>query len=204
MPTPRKSMRKLKEVLRLKWACGLTHRQISRAIDISVGAVSKFATQAAQAGLDWATAEALSDDELEARLKPVSSDAPAAASPVAQYYFARNTSIDSLRHIEDGAAVEHPNSAYDKVRLCLASFVGEHLQRLPRRGVLKDCLAHFVFKTPAAAANLSVGLKQLIFVLNLCPGAHKERYVFQLEEMFRLDTLWIEERRLKLGPIFKR
>jgi len=80
MPTPRMSMRKLKEVLRLKWVCGLTHRQISRAIGISVGAVSKFATQAAQAGLDWATAEALSDDELEARLKPVSSDAPAAAS----------------------------------------------------------------------------------------------------------------------------
>ena len=80
MPTPRMSMRKLKEVLRLKWVCGLTHRQISRAIGISVGAVSKFATQAAQAGLDWATAEALSDDELDARLKPVSSDAPAAAS----------------------------------------------------------------------------------------------------------------------------
>lgn len=80
MPTPRMSMRKLKEVLRLKWACGLTHRQISRAIGISVGAVSKFAAQAAQAGLDWATAEALSDDELDARLKPVSSDAPAAAS----------------------------------------------------------------------------------------------------------------------------
>lgn len=38
MPTPRMSMRKLKEVLRLKWACGLTHRQISRAIGISVGA----------------------------------------------------------------------------------------------------------------------------------------------------------------------
>jgi transposase len=74
------SMRKLKEVLRLKWACGLTHRQISQAIGISVGAVSKFAAQAAQAGLDWATAEALSDDELEARLNPVSSDAPAAAS----------------------------------------------------------------------------------------------------------------------------
>jgi hypothetical protein len=80
MPTPRMSMRKLKEVLRLKWACRLTHRQISRAIGISVGAVSKFAAQAAQAGLDWATAEALSDDELDARLKPVSSDAPAAAS----------------------------------------------------------------------------------------------------------------------------
>src|ERR1700754_1194889 len=80
MPTPRMSMRKLKEVLRLKWACGLTHRQISRAIGISVGAVSKFAAQATQAGLDWTAAEALSDDGLEARLKPVATDAPGAPS----------------------------------------------------------------------------------------------------------------------------
>jgi transposase len=73
------SMRKLKEVLRLKWACGLTHRQISRAIGISVGAVSKFAAQANQAGLDWAAAEALSDDELNARLRPAAADATATA-----------------------------------------------------------------------------------------------------------------------------
>ncbi len=57
MPTPRMSMRKSKEVLRLKWACGLTHRQISRAIGISFGDVSKFAAQASQAGLDWAVVE---------------------------------------------------------------------------------------------------------------------------------------------------
>ena len=77
MPTPRMSMRKLKEVLRLKWACGLTHRQISRAIGISVGAVSKFAAQASQAGLDWAAAEAMSDDELDARLRPAATNAAA-------------------------------------------------------------------------------------------------------------------------------
>lgn len=54
MPTPRMSMRKLKEVLRLKWECGLTHRQISRAVRVSVGAVSKFAGLVGRAGLDWA------------------------------------------------------------------------------------------------------------------------------------------------------
>lgn len=74
------SMRKLKEVLRLKWACGLTHRRISRAIGISVGAVSKFAAQASQAGLDWAAAEALSEDELNARRRPAATDATATAS----------------------------------------------------------------------------------------------------------------------------
>jgi Sigma-70, region 4 len=45
MPAHRMSMRKLKEVLRLKWVCGLSHRQISRAVGISVGAVSAYAAR---------------------------------------------------------------------------------------------------------------------------------------------------------------
>lgn len=68
MPAHRMSMRKLKEVLRLKWACGLSHRQISRAIGISVGAISAYAARASTAGLDWAAVEPLADDELEIRL----------------------------------------------------------------------------------------------------------------------------------------
>jgi DNA-directed RNA polymerase specialized sigma24 family protein len=53
------SMRKLKEVLRLKWVCGLSHRQISRAAGISVGAVSAYAARASAANLDWASVELL-------------------------------------------------------------------------------------------------------------------------------------------------
>ena len=62
-------MRKLKEVLRLKWVCGLSHRQISRAAGISVGAVSAYAARASAANLDWASVEPLADDELEAKLR---------------------------------------------------------------------------------------------------------------------------------------
>jgi transposase len=90
MPAHRTSMRKSKEVLRLKWACGLTHRQISRAVGISVGAVSKLAALASQAGLDWDRVEPLSDDDLEARLHP---SLPEAAS--------------SSRRIEPDYAVLH-------------------------------------------------------------------------------------------------
>jgi len=71
------SMRKLKEVLRLKWACGLSHRQISRAIGISVGAISAYAARASAAGLDWSAVEPLADDELEIRLElPAETTAP--------------------------------------------------------------------------------------------------------------------------------
>jgi len=53
MPTERMIMRKLKEILRLKLDCGLEHRQIQRAVGVSIGAVSKYCGLAEQAGLTW-------------------------------------------------------------------------------------------------------------------------------------------------------
>ena len=68
MPANRMTMRKIKEVLRLKWACGLSHRQIARATGVSVGAVSQYAAMAKAAGLDWPQADSLNEDTLEQRL----------------------------------------------------------------------------------------------------------------------------------------
>lgn len=68
MPANRMTMRKIKEVLRLKWACGLSHRQIARATGVSVGAVSQYAAMAKASGLDWPLAESLDEDALEQRL----------------------------------------------------------------------------------------------------------------------------------------
>ena len=86
MPAHRTSMLKLKEVLRLKWACGLSHRQISRAVGISVGAISEYAAQASAAGLDWTSVEPLDDDELERRLSGRSAPAPATTRRVVPDY----------------------------------------------------------------------------------------------------------------------
>ena len=89
MPAHRTSMRKLKEVLRLKWACGLSHRQIGRAVGISVGAISGYAALASAAGLDWTSIEPLSDDVIEQRLHPKSAmGQPAAGSKRIQPDFA--------------------------------------------------------------------------------------------------------------------
>ncbi len=41
MPTTRISMRQIKEVLRLKFAARLSHRQIARSLGLSVGVVAK-------------------------------------------------------------------------------------------------------------------------------------------------------------------
>ena len=68
MATERLSMRKIREILRHKWAVGLSHREVAASLGVSVGAVSAAEQRARTAGLDWPMIEALDDDALEARL----------------------------------------------------------------------------------------------------------------------------------------
>ena len=68
MATERLSMRKIREILRHKWAVGRSHREVAASLGVSVGAVSAAAQRAREAGLDWAAVEALDDEALEARL----------------------------------------------------------------------------------------------------------------------------------------
>lgn len=51
MPTVPISMRKLKEILRLKYGSGLSHRQIGRSLALSPSVVSRYANRAAQLGI---------------------------------------------------------------------------------------------------------------------------------------------------------
>lgn len=71
-------MRKLKDCLRLKFDCGLSHAQIGRALGLSKGVVTKYLQRAHQAGLTWEMASGLEEAVIAARLSP----APApSASP---------------------------------------------------------------------------------------------------------------------------
>ncbi|EJE8676192.1 sigma-70 family RNA polymerase sigma factor, partial [Vibrio parahaemolyticus] len=51
MPTPSITMRKLKEILRLKYGAKLSHRQIARSLSISASVVSRYANRASQLGI---------------------------------------------------------------------------------------------------------------------------------------------------------
>jgi transposase len=64
----RLSMRKTKEVLRLKFDAGLSNRQIARAIGISCSTVSETVGRVKAAGLTWPLPEELSESALERRL----------------------------------------------------------------------------------------------------------------------------------------
>lgn len=68
MATERLSMRKAREILRLKWVLGRTHREAARSLGISAGVVGEMLRRARDVGLDWAAVEAISDEELERRL----------------------------------------------------------------------------------------------------------------------------------------
>lgn len=63
-------MRKIREVLRLVWVCGLTRRQAAQSCGIGRTTVREYVERAEAAGLSWAEVEALDGEALERRLFP--------------------------------------------------------------------------------------------------------------------------------------
>ncbi|BBE11122.1 integrase [Halorhodospira halochloris] len=70
MPTERVRMKKITEVLRLKYQAGLSHEQIARVCKLSKGAVSKYVSLAKAQGLYWPLPEGVDEARLEALLYP--------------------------------------------------------------------------------------------------------------------------------------
>jgi len=64
-------MRKIKEVLRLKWANHLSDRKIAQSCNISRPAVVSYLERATLAGLLWPLPESMTDAALEQLLFPV-------------------------------------------------------------------------------------------------------------------------------------
>src|SRR5450756_1780531 len=64
----RLSMRRIREILRLKFEAGLSQRAIARAIGVSNSTVSEAFSRLGEAGLSWPLPEGIGDAELEARL----------------------------------------------------------------------------------------------------------------------------------------
>lgn len=61
-------MRQVREVLRLRHACGQSERQIAAAIGISRTTVAEYLRRAAVSGIGWPVPAGLDDAALEARL----------------------------------------------------------------------------------------------------------------------------------------
>ena len=63
-------MRKLKEIMRLKWECGCSHRAIAQSIGVSDSTVSDCIQRIKRANLSCPLPDELTDDQLETKLYP--------------------------------------------------------------------------------------------------------------------------------------
>ena len=71
MANKRKSMRKVREVLRLAQEAGLNQRQVARSLSLSPTTVGEYLRRAETAGLTWPLPPELDDAQLEAQLYPL-------------------------------------------------------------------------------------------------------------------------------------
>ena len=81
MPAVRLTMRKVKEVVRLRYALKLSVRQIARSCALAHSSVVNYLQRAQAAGLGWPLPEDLDDAALEARLFPSVTNTPARGAP---------------------------------------------------------------------------------------------------------------------------
>ena len=82
MPTGRLNMRRIRDVLRLKFAQGLSERAIATSLGLGKGSVGTYLRRARDAGLNWPLPDGLDDDGLELLLFPASPTVPAPNRPV--------------------------------------------------------------------------------------------------------------------------
>jgi len=64
MPAKRTTMRKIREVLRLRLAAGLSIRKIQASTKVSVGGIQKLLARADELGLAWPLPEEVDDPAL--------------------------------------------------------------------------------------------------------------------------------------------
>ena len=82
MPGERLSMRKIREVLRLRLGHKLPQRAVAQSLRLSQGAVSNYLSRARRAGLGWPLPNDLDDQRLEALLFPPPPSLPAEHRPL--------------------------------------------------------------------------------------------------------------------------
>ena len=121
MPASRRAMRKIIDVLRLKFEAGLSHERIAAATRISKGAVTKYVQRAGNAGLGWPLPPDMDEARLEALLFPHA--APAlerhAAPDFAHLHQELKRKGVTLQLLWEEYAEAHAGQAYRYSQFCL-------------------------------------------------------------------------------------
>jgi transposase len=132
MPNNRKTMRQIKEVLRLKFEAKLSHERIAAATGLSKGAVTSYLKRALDAGINWPLALQIDDAALEARLFRVASAPVAghAAVDFAHIHQELKRKGVTLQLLWEDYNVAHPEGAYRYSQFCF--HYGRFRDRLKR------------------------------------------------------------------------
>ncbi len=85
MAKMRMSMRKTKEILRLKWEGLLSNRQIARSCQVSPGTVWKYVCRAQAHQLNWEKVAAMTEEDLDRCLFSEGSPSPEAEKPLPDF-----------------------------------------------------------------------------------------------------------------------
>ena len=115
MPAESAPMRKVREVLRLRHALGVSERQIAVTIGVSRSTVGEYLRRAAVIGITWPVPEGLDDVELERRLftPPTLDETPTAAARLAP----RPQGAETARRDAAVAVGGVPGRAHRRLRL---------------------------------------------------------------------------------------
>lgn len=122
MPTTRMSMRQIKEVLRLKFAAELSHRQIADCLGISVGVVAKYITAATRAGLSYPLPDGMDDRTLlrALRAEAASVVVPRLREPdMAEVHTELKRKGVTRQLLWEEYAAAHPDSSYSYPQFCV-------------------------------------------------------------------------------------
>jgi len=128
MAQKRLSMRKIREILRLRYAQDLSHRKIGRAVGASPGTVGDCLGRAKAAGLSWPLDESLDDGTLEGMLYPAVAQSRERAAPDCAYIYRelRKKHVTLMLLWQEYKAA-HPHDGYQYTQFC------EHYRRYEKR-----------------------------------------------------------------------
>jgi hypothetical protein len=97
-------MRQIRDVLRLKFAQGLSERAIAMSLGLGKGSVGTYLRRARAAGLNWPLPDGLDDDGLELLLFPASPTVPGSEPPCSRLVDDRQGAAQARGHSDAAVA----------------------------------------------------------------------------------------------------
>ena len=121
MPAERLPMRKVREVLRQRYACGASERVIAQSLGIGRTAVGEYIRRAAVIGITWPVPDELDDTALERKLFAPAGYNPPQSKPLPDWAHVhaelRRRSV-TLALLWQDYRGQHPDDGYGYSRFC--------------------------------------------------------------------------------------